>query len=318
MRKGDAAIAQELERGKSLPELGTKPKWKIRFRVQSASHSIRPNLLTDWNNSVSIVKLDPVSGSGGAKKRELIVELVLLDHVPLQGLDNFAWGLARHFVVALNIATMGFWWWDLPASQSDWFEKMEDLDRPEQNIKAERPGRKIDWGEGRVLTKEDIQRLKLTFSALSVSVPGAKYGPLDAYVSGLTFLAGSNIHLPLEVEAFGHFLKALRLMMIEAGDLKETDPIEPALIDFAEKRGAGDFPEREAIFGIIRAYDESAKGKPVPGPRLKPDYVSTLKLFVDWYFIQKLQPAALERLTKEGREAAEEAETQNQTPEPVV
>ncbi|NEJ93907.1 AbiV family abortive infection protein [Rhizobium leguminosarum] len=43
--EGRAAAIRELERSRNLPAEGTKDKWRIRVRILSASHSIRPKAL---------------------------------------------------------------------------------------------------------------------------------------------------------------------------------------------------------------------------------------------------------------------------------
>jgi hypothetical protein len=74
-----AAVEEELKRSRDLPGKGTKPKWKIRVRILSASHSICPKALAAWNKQVEWIKLVSVG------KKELIFELILKDNVPVEG-----------------------------------------------------------------------------------------------------------------------------------------------------------------------------------------------------------------------------------------
>lgn len=55
--EGRAAVEHELERSRNLPQQGTKDKWKLRIRIISASHKIRPKALTRWNKSIEWIKL---------------------------------------------------------------------------------------------------------------------------------------------------------------------------------------------------------------------------------------------------------------------
>jgi AbiV family abortive infection protein len=116
--KAHAAVQQELQRSRNLPSKKTKDKWKMRIRILTDSHSIRPKTLTAWNEKSDWIKLVAVSG----KKNQLIVELVLGDNVPFESLWFFGWGVARLFVTALNIGTMGFWWWRMPEQISRYYE----------------------------------------------------------------------------------------------------------------------------------------------------------------------------------------------------
>jgi AbiV family abortive infection protein len=102
--EGRAAAEEELKRSREgLPRQGTKNKWKLRIRIFSQSHSIRPRALTQWNKTSEWIKLAAVSD----KKDQLIVEFIFRDNVSVDGLWWFGWGLSRHFVTALNIGTMG-------------------------------------------------------------------------------------------------------------------------------------------------------------------------------------------------------------------
>src|SRR5216683_3906754 len=132
--EGKAAMQQELLRIHDLPAQSTKRKWKMRVRIFSGSHVIRPKTLSIWNEQTHWIKFIAVSG----KKNQLIIELILGDHIPVQALWQFGWEATRRLVLALNIGTMGFWWWRLPEQISRYYEKLEDLDRPQVDLRLER------------------------------------------------------------------------------------------------------------------------------------------------------------------------------------
>ena len=50
----------------------SKPKWAIKIRLYTPSHSIRPKVLNYWNERMNWVKLIPVGN-----KKELLLELTL-------------------------------------------------------------------------------------------------------------------------------------------------------------------------------------------------------------------------------------------------
>ena len=113
------SLALELERSQNLPDSGTKEKWCIRIRILCTSHSIRPKTLRAWNDNFEFIKLQAVS----KKKDQLFVDIILEDNVPLEAIWYLGWGVARRFVIALNIGTMGFWWWRKPEQTSRYYEK---------------------------------------------------------------------------------------------------------------------------------------------------------------------------------------------------
>jgi AbiV family abortive infection protein len=72
-RARDAA-ATELQRSRSLPSVGTKEKWKIRIKLLTGSHSIRPKELTDWNKTIDMIKL-----STSHRKDQLLVDTLTVN-----------------------------------------------------------------------------------------------------------------------------------------------------------------------------------------------------------------------------------------------
>ncbi len=118
--KAHAAAVTELQRSQSLPAIGTKEKWKIRVKILSGSHAVRAKELRAWNKAIDIIKLST------SKKDELLVDLCLLDNIPAEGLWFFGWGLARHFVAALNIGTRGYWWWRTPDQISKYYDTIRE------------------------------------------------------------------------------------------------------------------------------------------------------------------------------------------------
>ncbi len=68
-----AHMQRELARLPSAPH-ASKPKWAIKIRVYTPSHSIRPKVLTFWNNQVGWAKLISTG-----KKNEFLLELVMAE-----------------------------------------------------------------------------------------------------------------------------------------------------------------------------------------------------------------------------------------------
>ena len=278
---------QELERSRNVDGKGSKKKWKVRIRIFSDSHSIRPKALNDWNNKIDWIKLVAVSG----KKNQLIVEFILLDNVPVDALWYFTWGLARHFVVALNIGTMGFWWWRMPEQISKYYESIEDLDLKHMLRLERSPSLKVDWGKNRVLTEEDLNLVSSCFVALPEPHDRDQHEAFNYYIGGITFFSLNDVHWQCESTVFGNFFECIRAMMAEVGDWKKGTPFEPVLADFLDKS----FPEmdedRDKIIAIYRAFE--AKSPESVTVTLKE--ASFAKWFCDAYFLHKLRPAALAR-----------------------
>ena len=218
-------LQQELERSRSLPQKGMKNKWKIRVRITSQSHSVRQKPLNVFNQHVDWIKLTAVQG----KPNELILEFTFKDNIPVEGLWFFGWAIARYFVAALNIATMGFWWWHLPEDIDSYYESAEDLESKTRMEIKRNPSLRVDWGGNRVLSDEDMNRTAMCFVSFPPPHEREKHKPYDYYTAGLTFLSINDVHWQCEVQAFGNFFESLRAMMEKFGDLQPGEPFLPAL-----------------------------------------------------------------------------------------
>lgn len=270
----EAELARSRERALGVG----KDKWRLKIRLFSDSHSIRPKALNAWNQRVTWIKLVPVP----EKKNELLIEVTLRDNVHVDGLWWISWGIARHFVVALNIGTMGFFWWYRPRQVDRFYERLDDLEHKAE-IRLERsPSLKVDWGENRTLSEEDLTRAAQCFTALPAPHARDQHEPFNYYVGGLTFLSINDIHWQCEANVFGNFYKSLQEMMAASGDWKKGKPFDEPFGKFL----AGTWPEleeREQYLALGRTID-SQQQRDI---KVTLKEASFMKLFCDAYFMMK-------------------------------
>jgi len=271
-------LQQEIHRSRQLPDQKTKDKWRIRIRIYSQSHSIRPKLLTNWNKTVNWIKLLPVSG----QKNQLLVEFILGDNIPIEALWFFGWGLARHFVTALNMGTMGFWWWHLPEQIDSYYESMEDIERNQEIRLRRSPSLAIDWGKNRVLTEMDLGHVSACFAAMPGPSQQDKHPPFGYYISGVTLLAANDVHWQCEPMIFGNFFESIRKFMLQGGLWKEGEPLSPVILKFLDELFPN-FSDRARFEEIFRAFE---CGSPQDA-RVTLREVSFVKLFCDSFFLAK-------------------------------
>lgn len=282
---------QELQRGTTGHSGTGAQKWKIRVRILTASHSIRPKAVNYWNQRVSWIKLITISG----KKDQLYVDILLPDTIDIHRLWFIAWGAARHFVVALNIGTMGFWWWRLPVDVDAFYEAIEDVQH-KRGVKLTRsPSLKIDWGENRILAEEDMDRVIAAMAALPTGPGNPEEKPFGFYIGGLTFLALNDVHWQCESNIFGNFYESLKWMMERCGDWKIGEPFAPAHAEFLRSFSQMDATETERFSQLARAF-ESGLGDKV---QVTLKEASFEKLFCDAYFQKKLMPVLIKARREE-------------------
>jgi len=282
--EGRAMLQKEMERRQNLPSEKTKDKWRLRVRIHSASHSIRPSFLKKWNEGSEWIKLYPVSG----KKTQLDIDFIVGDNVPLDALWFFGWGLARAFVMALNIGTLGFWWWRLPEFVSSYYESLHDLETNSQIQVARNPPLVVDWGKNRVLTEADLHRVAVSMSSLPPPGQDERHKPFNFYIGGVTFLSLNDVHWQCELQAYGNFHQCLKALMEAHGDLALGGDFCDAFMRFLGETYPA-MEDRERFKTLCIAFEKNS----FEGIVVKLDEVAIMKTFCDLYFHRKAVPAAL-------------------------
>ena len=199
------------------------PKWKIKVELVSPSHSIKQKNLEPFNKIskwICIYRKDA---------HTLNVDFILSKNVPIQLLWQHGWGIARMFASALNIATNGFFWWNVKIDTSKYYEEIWDIQN-NLGVKVEfNPKLEVNWNEKRlVLRPVDINYASLLFTYILDCWQNRKDKHLDRYVAGLTMLAKNDIHLRLEMNTFEQFFLCLKDAMIENKDWDEKISLEEA------------------------------------------------------------------------------------------
>jgi len=274
-----AAAAAEIARNQQLPSGRTKDKWRIRIRIKTASHSIRQKTLNLWNEKTDWLKLSM------AKKDELILDIILGDEIPIAGLWFIGWGIARHFVLALNVGTLGFWWWQLPEQTSRYYEQLHDLEAQREFAVERSPILTVDWGGNRVLTETDLGRVAACMAALPGPGDQTDRPAYGHYIAGLTFLSLNDIHWQCEPQAFLAFTEAMAGMMLETGEITERNKVGEAFASFFE-RTHGQTDDLSRMAGLVATM---AKRPPTP-PMITLSDVALLKLLCDTYFLTVVVP----------------------------
>lgn len=290
---GRAMLQRELERSQNLPAAKTKDKWRLRIRIYSGSHSIRPGVLTKWNEKSDWIKLSAVQG----KNNQLLVDFILGDNVPIESLWFFGWGLARSFVMALNIGTMGYWWWRLPEFVSRYHESLCDLENDSDFDIKRNPSLEQNWGENRVLKEQDLGRVAMCMAALPRPGENDRLTPFNFYTGGITFLSLNDIHWQCELQAYGNFHECLKAMMKASGEWNEGQDYVEAFLRFYDD-AFPNTPERERFKVLCTAFET----KSFDGITVELNEAVAMKLFCDQYFLRKVGP---EELRRTGRTPAE-------------
>jgi AbiV family abortive infection protein len=206
----EAADAQALadlksEMARTMPEGddADKPKWRVRILLETNTHSIRPRALTWWNDLKTPIRFYP----HGVRKRDVTLEFTLPGSVPIAAVWTAGWDFARQVVFALNVGSLGYFWWYTPLHVSKYYETITDLERNVEVNVQRSPA--LMFEDRRVaLSQDDLTRVSIVLATLwrqSRDVAMRYVGP---YTRGITFLSKNDIHLQLEPNAFLEFFNA--------------------------------------------------------------------------------------------------------------
>lgn len=268
-------VEEELKRQKPSGKEAKKPKYKIRIRINSESHSVRTKELKKWNEHMDLIKLY------SDNKKDLIIDLLLTKATPIQGTWFIGWGMARAFVSALNIATKGFFWWHIPKDRSRYYEDMWDLERNMKMGTQQSPELTVNFGDLHwVLRETDLARTSMIFFYITKTKDKPEGRPLNDYVIGLSFLAKNDIHMRFELNCYDQFYRAFKGAFQISGDWDGKSDFKAAAHNQFDK-----LTKFEDLDEVIDLGEEQEKSpaKLTKKPLTLTD-VFAVKLFCELYF----------------------------------
>jgi AbiV family abortive infection protein len=204
-----------------------EPKYKMRIKIQSQSHSIRDNAFDEWNKGVEATKIYVVKKKERSNfaKSELYVDFIIPKGISPADLYDYGFFLSKSLVNSLNVATKGLFWWDLPKEIEKFYESIIDLEASKESSKGEvglviTTGKrlKMDWEKERlVLKKEDIGHIMFINAFLMYENQHLEEF-MKSYSMSMTLLSKTDIHLRIEANAFEEFYKALKAAFLALSD----------------------------------------------------------------------------------------------------
>lgn len=269
---------EELKRTTAEDEV-YEPKWKIKVRLHSESHSIRQRVLNWWNALDAHIQLFSVDDK--RMKNQLLVEFTLPKSISLDILWPAGFGYGQRFLTALNIGSRGFFWWTPRENLSRYYETLRDLER-NSDLKVERsPHLKVNWGQ-LALSENDLRLTALCYRYLpSYSAEDREVLPFSAYLTGIAYFAKTDIHVQFEEDAARCFQEAFYGFMQLFGDWDgKPDTLKASLKAALEKLPLTDVDD------VVHRFSNRLS-KPNLGD------VGGLKVICDAYVIKEYENRAL-------------------------
>lgn len=281
-------VKRELERQEpNDPERG-ESKWKVKVRLETASHSIRQAELNWINQMGDLLKLDR-----GKSSTELFVTITLPKAISVHALWDVAWMYSRRFVAALNVGSFGFFWWHLATDISRFYVQMFDLEANAEVRLEKTPQLTLDWGR-RVLNKNDLFHTLMVHSQLPHTPEF-----LEHYLNGLAFMAKNDIHQRLEPHALIAFYEAFKCALRHYGDWDGS----LAFLDAAKLIFARDFPtcsDWHEILGLADVLQTTLK----PPKEVTLTHLAGMKAYCDAYIIKKIKLLEAKKQVKPEEQSA--------------
>jgi len=270
-----------------------KIKWKMTVKLVSKSHSIRQGEFVKWNEEIELIKIR----AGDSKKKEVLVDFLLSDHFHVKTLWWQSHALVNHFIVALNIGTFGYFWWFIPTITEKFYEKLEDLEKKSELRIENHPNRPINWGN-LALKKDDLTKVAITMTFVGRCKETKIF---DHYLTGLGFLAKSDVVMRFEHNALEAFARSLQLTLekfynvdVDQFLAHPTESIGGICQDWAQE-------DRDRIKKLV-VWAFSNKNYRL---NVEPDDVGIIKILTDNLIYELAYKQANEQLTKKKFESGE-------------
>ena len=277
---------EELSRGPKSSEQMTKEKWRLVLKLETASHSIRATSFKKSNEGVKWLKLRPQQGA--KRKEQLLIEMTLGDDIPLSALWGVGFSLSLQFIIAINMATSGYWWWPLAPNQRRFYESIRNLENG-LGVEIEGGGFRVFGDRRPLFTEQHVQSLLLCLTSLPHPQDQSRAQAYVSYLGGLTFISLNCIQWRCEAEAFGNFLAAFKLLMVEASYILPSKSAETAIGRFLDEKYPG-LDDQAKFLAVIGKYAE--QGRP---QNVKFDDVYLMKLLCETIFRDIIVPQMLRR-----------------------
>ena len=291
---------KELRRPQPGETEADEPKWQLKIRLESSSHSIRPKPLAEWNKHVDKIKL-----YNTPNKRELLIHFTLVKGIPLQALWHSGETISRLFVIALNIGSFGFFWWYLPSFVSKYYEKIVDLENKAE-VMLERNPPLVPNLQIRALKSPDLSNVPVVLSLLMHADTEQLQEPYKRYFTALSLLAKTDIFVQFGANILVEFYESFRAGLRAYGKWSgSADTFEPAVeTAFRELNFPSDFVnEVKRMFQLAGEVD-ARKASTIP---ISLDDMMKMKTFCDVFFLMRARQDMQDKV----RDAAAEGQKES-------
>jgi AbiV family abortive infection protein len=276
--KSQKLLEKELNRKPGIQEVN-EPKWRLKIRFHTTTHSIRPKPLAVWNERLLWIKLFPTNN-----KHELLVQFTAPSRLPITDVWQAGLQMSTTFLLALNIATLGYFWWYLPSFTSRYYEEIFDIENKVSVLMNRNPPLAIEW-KRHALKEAQLNNAAIVFGHMIKLTPdrGEAY---NRYSHALAMLAKNDIFGQFEPNILFELYSALRAALVAYGDWDGTGDTFQAALERVLKEFDGDPGFNAEMLSVAQL----ASTLNIPNNAVKPitlDEVFKMKACCDLYLFTR-------------------------------
>lgn len=276
--KAKELTEKEINRLAPTGALANKPKWRLKIKLHSLTHSIRHKELNAWNDQVKWIKLHPTTN-----KTELLVEFLLPAKIPLSDVWQAGLHMCGVFAAALNIATMGYFWWYLPEFVTKFYEELIDLEsKAKLGVEYKQPV----MGNLKRTALKAPQLLTVSMIVAYLMMWATKEQSMACfrYMNGIAHLSKNDMFGDFSGLAFVDFAQSFRMGLSSFGDW-DGKPETFDQVFFAIYNDPTIVAEFKALLDSADALEK----KQQPSRPINLENAFKLKALCDGYFLTRIR-----------------------------
>lgn len=198
------------------------PKWKVKIKIITPSHSIRAKELQFFNSITKGTQLFK-----GNDNHTLFAEFTFGDSIHITQLWGHGWIYAKLFVAGLNISTNGLFYWEVPIDRERYYESILDIESDKRIDLTVNSGLNLNWSERKMVLSQHNLEVSLIAQAYFLSINSTKkFAPVNHYLKALGLFAKSDIHFSFEKEVFYSFFQCLKTAMLFNEILADNETLD--------------------------------------------------------------------------------------------
>lgn len=260
-----------------------KPKWELKIRIYTDTHTVDQKSTVWWNTISPQIKINPVPDNKG----QMICTLILPKMVLEQDLSVSAHKFLQSFLCALNIGTSGYFWNQPILRSQNYYESITDLEN-KALIKLQ--------GEE---TLHNFKKIKLNEHELRKVAIVLNILPRDSkliffangYLSGLGYFYKINIYYRFELPAFHCFYEVLKFSIDTYKDSSEV--FETVLMNLMKKINLSEIESKR-----LHEMGENALVGKLSSKSIKFKDIGIVKLLCDTFIFETFQELAKKELSQ--------------------